>query len=99
MSENQEAVFDSTAPTAADMDVSVKRLVDAWTGDWKPILTRVCEQTGLTLQEAMQWEMVMTWADMVRHIRANLRWSCEFSERIEQHMQEEHGGEEPWKEE
>lgn len=72
--DTKEAPFDSTAPTPEDMAVSIRRLVRAWETDWKIIVTGVVEQTGLTVEQVIMWEMMMSWNDMIRHQRAHMRW-------------------------
>lgn len=78
------------AQTPEEIRAAAARVAETWKSDWEIYLTELARLTGLTIEQALLWDMALTFRDM----NVNQGKNIEF---VKKHIRDEHGPDEPWK--
>lgn len=74
-------------PEAEGFNVGADNFVKCWNTDWKMFFADVCKRTGLSLQEAMQFHLLMS-----SHV------TSQATSHLAEHVQIRQEPKEPWQE-
>lgn len=69
--------------TPDEIKNAAARTAQMWVGDWEIYLGEVSRLTGLTLEQALLWDLALTFRDMNVNQHANLAF-------VKKHIEEEH---------
>ena len=73
----------SESLAGAEQKAFAARTAEAWRTDWGIYLGEVQRLTGLTLEQALLFDMMCTWRDMRSRIADNVAF-------VKKHIEEEH---------
>ena len=79
---------DIVNPTPEQLQAAIERTGKMWDGDWGIYLKGTAERCGITLDQAILFDMAITWREVLTTQGKNIAW-------LKKHVEDEHGPE-PW---